>query len=60
MAQVTEFPCLILLSVLFCCSWQYRSLDHDIGFGVFFTEKDKKNSKAVEEMVLIYVFLISL
>jgi len=32
-------------------SWQYRSLDHDIGFGVFFTEKDKTGSKAVEEMV---------
>ena len=33
------------------CSWQYRSLDHDIGFGVFFSEKEKKSSRDVEEMV---------
>lgn len=32
-------------------SWQYKSLDHDIGFGVFFTEKGKAGSKAVEEMI---------
>ncbi|XP_078362571.1 SEC14-like protein 2 [Oculina patagonica] len=32
-------------------SWQYRSLDHDIGFGVFFIEKDKRSSKVLEEMI---------
>ena len=36
-------------------SWQYRSLDHDIGFGVFFSEKEKKNSRDVEEMVCINI-----
>jgi len=32
-------------------SWQYRSLDHDIGFGVFFSDKDRKNSKDMEEVI---------
>jgi len=36
------------------CSWQYRSLDHDIGFGVFFSDKDRKNSKDMEEVVCIF------
>ena len=41
------------------CSWQYKSLDHDIGFGVFFAEKGKSGSKAVEEMVWIDIFVMS-
>lgn len=32
-------------------SWQYWSLDHDIGFGVYFSEKETKNSRDVEEMI---------
>lgn len=32
-------------------SWQYRSLDHDIGFGVFFSEVEKKSSKDLQEMI---------
>lgn len=43
---------------LLSCSWQYRSLDHDIGFGVFFSEMEKKSSKDLQEMVRIVVFKI--
>ena len=43
---------------LLSCSWQYRSLDHDIGFGVFFSEVEKKSSKDLQEMVRVVVFKI--
>lgn len=49
-----EMSFLFLLS----CSWQYRSLDHDIGFGVFFSEVEKKSSKDLQEMVRVVVFKI--
>ena len=45
-------------SFLLFCSWQYRSLDHDIGFGVFFSEVEKKSSKDLQEMVRVVVFKI--
>lgn len=32
-------------------SWQYKSVDHDIGFGVFYSEKGSKHSKDLEEKI---------
>ena len=48
----------VVFFFLLSCSWQYRSLDHDIGFGVFFSEVEKKSSKDLQEMVRVVVFKI--